>query len=118
MSQIGKGPTRDGPELAALATLNAMPSDQFITFVEGKLTKAGITKVIPAKEQIDEAYRLFARSKRVWEVVEAAIAGLVDAEIGVPDDLRERVRAYLAKHPDEPWENAVRHAAFAAEGAS
>jgi len=29
------------------------------------------------------------------------------AEIAVPDDLEAQVRAYLAEHPDEPWEAAV-----------
>jgi len=36
-----------------------------------------------------------------------AIAADADAEIAVPDDLEAQVRAYLAAHPDEPWEDAV-----------
>ena len=91
--------------------LNAMTSDQFIAFVESKLTEAGIAKVVPPKARLDDAYRLFARSKRVKTVVEEAIGAIAGAEISVPNDLSDQVRAYLAEHPDEPWERAVRHVA-------
>jgi hypothetical protein len=55
----------------------------------------------------DKAYRLFARSERIRTIVKEAIAADADAEIAVPDDLVAQVRAYLAEHPDEPWEDAV-----------
>jgi hypothetical protein len=93
--------------------LNAMHSDEFVAFVERKLTEAGIAKVVPAKDQLAEAYRLFAKSKRIEEAVETAIEELSDEETAVPDDLEARVRAYLAEHPNEPWQNAVRDAAGA-----
>jgi hypothetical protein len=88
--------------------LNAMTSDQFVAFVERKLTEAGISKIVPPKSQLDKAYRLFARSERIRTIVEEAIDADVDAEIAVPDDLEAQVRAFLAEHPDEPWEAAVR----------
>ena len=90
--------------------LNAMTSDQFVVFIERKLTEAGIAKVVPSKDLVDEVYRLFARSKQIEEIVEKEIAALADAEIAIPDDLEALVRAYLAEHPDEPWEAAVRDA--------
>ena len=67
--------------------LNAMASDQFVAFVERKLTEAGISKVVPSKDQLEAAYRLFARSERIRTIVEEAIAADADAEIAVPDDL-------------------------------
>ena len=91
--------------------LNAMTSDQFIAFVERKLTEAGIAKVIPKKKQLAAAYRLFVRSARTEEAVKEAIDRLDDEEISVPDDLEARVRAYLAEHPDQPWDHAVRETA-------
>ena len=100
--------------------LNAMPSDEFVAFVERKLTEAGIAKVVPPKDQLAEAYRVIARSKLIEEAIEKAIDELDEAEIAVPDDIEARVRAHLAKHADEPWEDAVRDAAEAApdEGAA
>jgi hypothetical protein len=47
------------------AKLNAMTSDQFVAFVERKLTEAGIAKIVPPKDQLDKAYRIFARSARL-----------------------------------------------------
>jgi hypothetical protein len=52
--------------------LNAMTSDRLIEFVEGKLIEHAITKVVPAKDRLDEAFRLFARSKLIKEAVEKA----------------------------------------------
>ena len=82
-------------------------SDKFVAFVERKLTEAGIAKVVPSKDQLEAAYRLFARSERIRTIVEEAIAADADAEFAVHDDLEAQTRAYLAEHPDEPWEDAV-----------
>ncbi len=37
----------------------------------------------------------------------ATVAGLEHAEIDVPADLDERVRAYIAEHPEVSWDAAV-----------
>jgi hypothetical protein len=96
--------------------LNAMHSDEFVAFVERKLTEAGIAKVVPPTDQLVEAYRLFVRSTRTAGVVKVAIDRLGDEEIAAPDDLEARVRAYLAEHPDEPWDDAVRELVEDLEG--
>jgi hypothetical protein len=70
-----------------------------------------VAKVIPKKKQLAAAYRLFARGKRIEQVVEAAIAGLDEEEITVPADLGARIGAYLDQHPAAQWESAVRQAA-------
>jgi hypothetical protein len=89
--------------------LNAMSSPTFVAFVERKLTEAGIKKVVPTKEQLDEAFKLFANGARIEEVVLAAISELGSApeEISIPDDLEDRVRAWLVQHPTKVWEDAV-----------
>jgi hypothetical protein len=98
--------------------LNAMASDQFIAFVEGKLNEHSIGKVIPAKNRLDEAFRLFMRSQRIEDIVEKAIVEMPDDAIAVPDDLDARVRDYLDENPESPWEHAVRHIVGDDEGAS
>jgi hypothetical protein len=90
--------------------LNAMTSDQFVAFVERKLTEAGIAKIVPPKDQLGEAYRVFARSERIRTIVEEAIAADAGAEIAVPDDLEAQVRDFLAENPEVPWDDGVRHA--------
>jgi hypothetical protein len=95
-----------------LGTLNVR--DYVASYASPAFEDAGIAKVVPPKDQLAEAYRLFARRKEIEKAVEKAIAELDDEEIGIPDDLEDLVRDYLAEHPDKPWEDAVRHAADSA----
>jgi DNA topoisomerase VI subunit B len=87
--------------------LNAFASDELIEFIERKLDEHGVTKVVPNDEQLANAYRLFVRSSRLEKLVEAAFAQEKDTAISIPDDLNERVQAYLEDHPEAPWERAV-----------
>jgi hypothetical protein len=82
--------------------LNALTSDEFVAFVERKLTEAGIAKVVPSKDQLETAYRLFARSERIRTIVEEAIAADAGAEIAVPDDLEAQVQTFSPKIPRSP----------------
>jgi hypothetical protein len=50
-----------------------MTSDQLVTFVERKLEHHGIKKVIPDEEELAGAYRLFARSDVVEQIVEGEL---------------------------------------------
>jgi hypothetical protein len=93
--------------LEARVELNALTSDQLIAFIERKLAKHKIAKVIPGKERLAEAYKLFARSARIQEVVKTAIEQETDEAIKVPAGLAKHVRRYLSEHPEVPWEQAV-----------
>jgi hypothetical protein len=86
--------------------LNALPSDRLVEFIERKLQQHGIAKVVPDQDQLEQTYRLFARSKQVQEVVATALASTPTGEISVPDDLERRVREYLEQHPDARWDAA------------
>jgi hypothetical protein len=90
--------------------LNAMTSDQLIAFIERKLKQHGIKKVIPEKEQLADAYKLFARSARIEKIITAELEKDFDKNVEIPDDLEERVRAYLEEHPEERWDGAFRTA--------
>jgi hypothetical protein len=100
--------------------LNAMTSDELIEFVEGKLEEHGIAKVVPSKERLDEAFRLFARGEQVKIAVNEAIEAAGNQgpwhnrRVGrdgasAPEELGERVRDYLKENPESPWEDAVSH---------
>ncbi len=71
-------------------------------------THTGVRKIIPAKKDLDEAYRLFVRSQRFKQVVDEALADRIEAAIAVPKDLEARVKAYLKEHPATAWDHAVR----------
>jgi hypothetical protein len=90
--------------------LNAMTSDQLIAFVERKLRQHGIKKVIPEKEQLADAYKLFVRSARIEKIITAELEKDFDKNVEVPDDLEKQVRAYLQEHAEERWDSAFRTA--------
>jgi hypothetical protein len=87
--------------------LNAMTSSELVEFVEGKLVEHGVTKVVPTREHLDATYRLFARSVRLQQDVEAFLKSQTEDAIVVPDDLAELVNAHLKKHPQMTWDDAV-----------
>jgi hypothetical protein len=91
--------------------LNALTSDQLVAFIERKLTEHGIKKIIPDADLLRDAYRLFATNKRVEEIVAEAVEDVNADDIDAPDDIHERVAAYLKEHPTASWAEAV--AAFA-----
>lgn len=87
--------------------LNALTSDQLVAFIEDKLAKHGIKKVIPKANLLRDAYRLFVNSKRVRQIVQKTIKDIRNEDIPVPADLDDRVAAYLKKHPQMRWDKAV-----------
>jgi hypothetical protein len=103
------GATREEVEflLRCRVELNALPSDQLVGFIERKLIQHGIQKVVPNDKLLRDTYQLYARSKRVEEIVAEAIGGIDDEDIPVPDDLSARVTALLKKNPKLRWDEAV-----------
>jgi hypothetical protein len=87
--------------------LNAMTARQLVTFVEGKLKKYGVKKLIPKAGLLRDAYRLFINNKRVEKIVEKAIKGIENEHIAAPANLSIRVAAYLRQHPELRWDQAV-----------
>jgi hypothetical protein len=92
--------------------LNAMTSPQFISFVERKLKEHDVGKIVPDKEELADAYRLFSRSHAAEHIVEREL-GTLDSEstLPIPDDFESQVRKHLAQHPADRWDEAVRHLA-------
>jgi hypothetical protein len=82
---------------------------QVIKLIETKLTKIGITKVVPDADLLASAYR---RACQIG-ILNRALAAAADdarrqaAEIDLPDDLVDHVREYLGEHPEAPWDAAV-----------
>ena len=85
-----------------------MTSRQFIDLIRRKVMASGVTKVVPGKEQLDEAFRLFIRNTRVKAVVESAMAAMTEEAIEVPADLEEQVREALEADPTLSWDEAVK----------
>ena len=84
-----------------------MSSRQFIDHLEAKLKEHGVKKTVPSADQLSNAYRLFVRGAKARRVAEEALRNSEHDPVNVPADLDEQVRAYLAEHPEKPWDDAV-----------
>jgi hypothetical protein len=89
--------------------LNAMTSDQFVAWLEGKLMEHGAGKVVPAADVLERRARrvlarrnLAGRLKPLIEEAEAEAAAVV-----LPDDLAELVGDRLENDPELPWDEAI-----------
>jgi hypothetical protein len=89
--------------------LNAMASDDLIEMIERKLKEAGLEKVIPNDELLEETYRAFHHSDELREAFEKAQEDFEETEITVPEDLREQVHKILEQHQGLRWDDAVRN---------
>ena len=89
--------------------LNAMTSDQFLDWLEGKLAAHGAGKVVPEVEVLEQhARRVLARSlaadrvRPLIEEAEAAAAGSM-----LPVGLGDRIRAKLEEEQELSWDKAL-----------
>jgi hypothetical protein len=87
--------------------LNAMTSDALIAMIERKLQDYGLEKVVPDDDLLAETYRAFHNSQELRKKFEKVRDEFKDAEVEVPTDLNEQVRAILDEHDDLRWDDAV-----------
>src|SRR3954454_6728040 len=85
--------------------LNAFPSDQLVSWIEGKLQEHGVGKVIPRDEVLLQAARGFARdlvAARHLEALKDRITAEVDGL--ALDGFRDGVVEALADTPELAWD--------------
>jgi hypothetical protein len=87
--------------------LNALTSDQLVAFIDRKLKQHGVKKIIPNRETLDNAYRLFARNSEIEKIIKREMKKLNGATAKPPSNLSTRVRQYLEAHPEARWDKAV-----------
>jgi hypothetical protein len=87
--------------------LNALTSDQLVTFVEQKLTANGVRKVVPDANMLATAFRSIIRTSRVRRMVERVISETDNQDISLPNNLEGRVAALLRQNPFWRWDEAV-----------
>ncbi|RAL98402.1 ATP-binding protein [Agrobacterium sp. MS2] len=92
--------------------LNAMPSDQFVTWIESSLRENDVQKVIPPAATIEQQARHILGLRHLKRSVadlerEARIHA---AKVELPSDLDSRMRSAFENDPSLPWEDALRRA--------
>jgi DNA topoisomerase VI subunit B len=98
--------------------LNAFASDQFIDWLDAKLTEYAPAKMVPDAETLELQYRRalarHAVNKKIDEISEQ-IRGDA-AQAAIPGDLAGRVEGLLASSPAMSWDAAVAEIAQAGDG--
>jgi hypothetical protein len=90
--------------------LNAMTSEQLVSFVERKLQEHGIKKIVPGHKELTQTYRLFLRSKEAEQIIERELKKLDGSgTMEVPSDVENQVREYLMLNPEARWDTAVQY---------
>ena len=87
--------------------LNAMTSEQFVAWLETKLTEHGVTKVVPDRESLASAYRRASFLQAVDRATREIHKRVAAERIDVPEDLEARVSAMLEADASMSWDDAV-----------
>ncbi|MBC8229843.1 hypothetical protein H8E77_09875 [bacterium] len=87
--------------------LNAMTSDQLITWLERKLFEHGISKLIPEEEKLRNAYQRAVFLQTIESEVEKIRERIEAQEITVPNDLKQLVTEMLQDDAELSWDAAV-----------
>jgi hypothetical protein len=88
--------------------LNAMTSEQFVGFIKRKLAEHGIEKIVPSKQALDKAYRLFERGRRLEQTFDKMAMDLEIADARTPDDIEKRIAEIMRERPTLRWDAAVK----------
>ncbi len=91
------------------AELNAFASDELIEWLEKKLKRHGVKKVIPDAETQAAAYHRAVGIIKIEEAIEEAIDEAREEadDVSMPDDLDRQVRTRLKKDRSLTWDQAI-----------
>ncbi|MGA2467343.1 MAG: hypothetical protein ABSH06_23730 [Thermodesulfobacteriota bacterium] len=87
--------------------LNAMTSEEFVTWLEVKLTKVGVKKYVPDEVYLGEVYKRALYLKKLMEKAEELEKEFENSEIVIPDDLVEDVNEALSDDPESSWDEVI-----------
>lgn len=83
--------------------INAMTSEELITWLEDKFKQHGIKKVIPDIDILTEGYK---RAKHLQEIQEM-IDEFENSDVDIPDDLEKQVKEMINKKEDLSWNQVL-----------
>jgi hypothetical protein len=93
--------------IGARVELNAMTSEQFLTWLETKLETHGVQKVVPDQSVLEKAYRRAWKRAIIQEAIDRATEDVGDDEIIIPPNLDALVRDKLQKSGQQAWDDAL-----------
>jgi hypothetical protein len=89
--------------------LNAFPSDDFIAWLDRKLNKHKVKKIIPDDKTLGGVYRAVIADQRLQDVIKAEKKRIYEEvrKIDIPRNLGKRVAKRLKIHPAQRWNVAL-----------
>jgi len=96
-----------GSRVGERVELNAMTSDQFIAWLERKLKKHGVKKLVPDRQTLAAAYQRAVFLQRMKEEGNKLRKKISGQAISVPANLERSVRKELKGSPDLSWDEAI-----------
>jgi len=87
--------------------LNAMTSEEFIHWLEAKLTKVGVKKYVPEEVYLGEAYKRALYLTRLVEREKELREEFKKSEIVIPDNLVEDVNEALSDDSEKSWDETI-----------
>ena len=97
---------QEGRWVGQRVELNALDSQQFIDWVEGKLQAHGVTKFLPDADTLKVAWKRNWRIAQLNEAIASAVKNLPDPP-DPPADLEQKMKERLAAHPAIGWDKAL-----------
>ncbi|OGY24629.1 MAG: hypothetical protein A2172_05255 [Candidatus Woykebacteria bacterium RBG_13_40_15] len=86
--------------------LNAMTSEEFIGFIEKKLKRHKVTKLVPEEETLNEAYKRAVYQQRIEAEIDKIEDDIRDQEIEVPKGLQKTVSTKL-RNSKKTWDDVI-----------
>lgn len=97
---------RHGHWFGERVELNAMTSDQFLSWLAQRLADTGVVKLVPAEDTLRVAYRQALQRAYIQKAVDAANAAYDRRAVTIPNDLAETIRQRIAG-TTQAWDDAI-----------
>lgn len=103
--------------LSRRVELNALASDELVAFIERKLVENGISKLVPDKEVLAEAFKRARTLSTLQTEIDRLVTSAAEAaEVTMPTNLEARVESMLRDRKAMAWDSAVAAIARDEEG--
>lgn len=97
---------RNGRWFGERVELNAMTSDQFLSWLRQRLDDLGVAKMVPAEEALRAAYRHALQRAHIQKAIDEANDNYDRSDVKIPDALTDEVRQRI-EGTSSAWDDAI-----------
>lgn len=97
---------RNGRWFGERVELNAMTSDQFLSWLRQRLDDLGVAKMVPAEEALQAAYRHALQRAYIQNAIDEANANYDRSDVTIPHALADEVRQRI-EGTSSAWDDAI-----------